>query len=636
MAQAATMGPPLSPREPRRSGRRSAPFPSTASKSPDSDPAPRQKDLPIRPAFVSNNSSSRTKRPKQEDQDDSIEDRKSNHSHSSATPNGRSKRKPREKDKQVAIIDSTPDAAAQQPDDVQADPAEDEEQGITRCVCGSTEDDPDAGEFMVQCETCKVWQHGLCMGYQSEDQVHDDDYYCEQCRPELHTELLKKLAKRPRHPSTNSHAPASRVSRSHSPAHVKQPSKRRNTMNSRDAAFDESIKEVMEVSAAEAAAAAQEGVNTQPTSNPGGRNEPVEEEVDTPPSNRKKRKRTEDDGAPKKRTRSASTASDHQGSTVARAETPINGVQTKPAPAPPPKASSGRNKRGGRRLPPPLEAVNQEGEEALASVVPPSRRSGGNRSKGSGAAKRAPASSHGPGSALHEHGTRRSNTNGPNGQNPGSTSAEASRAYRNSHAYVVSQQPLFTSWGLPDYLAHLEEMLPTDTPQPLEVRAGPANASVGGAGRESIERTMERGVKVKWPSKRMSVGDMNKRVRALVEWVGREQANALDRSRRREALESTLKEEPTVSERVNSTRGHSVPEVDMVIDGQEGASEEPKTSIQKLKHGTDFASPIRGLDVSKSLETMKMMEELMEELINFQERFGPGAKNRERRTATAS
>lgn len=44
---------------------------------------------------------------------------------------------------------------------------------------------------MVQCETCKVWQHGLCMGYTSEDQVHDDDYYCELCKPDMHAELLK-------------------------------------------------------------------------------------------------------------------------------------------------------------------------------------------------------------------------------------------------------------------------------------------------------------------------------------------------------------------------------------------------------------------------------------------------------------
>lgn len=44
---------------------------------------------------------------------------------------------------------------------------------------------------MVQCETCKVWQHGLCMGYESEDQLHEDDYYCEQCRPELHPDIHK-------------------------------------------------------------------------------------------------------------------------------------------------------------------------------------------------------------------------------------------------------------------------------------------------------------------------------------------------------------------------------------------------------------------------------------------------------------
>ena len=214
MAQAATMGPPLSPREPRRSGRRSAPFSSAASRSPDSEPLPRQKDIPLRPALVSTNNNSRNKRPKQEDQDESVDDRKNAHAHSGSstngTSNGRSKRKTKERDKQIAIPDNVPDTSTPHAEDGAADAAEDEEQGITRCVCGSTgaplnvfsspsislyirqgEDDPDAGEFMVQCETCKVWQHGLCMGYQSEDQVHDDDYYCELCRPELHTELLK-------------------------------------------------------------------------------------------------------------------------------------------------------------------------------------------------------------------------------------------------------------------------------------------------------------------------------------------------------------------------------------------------------------------------------------------------------------
>jgi hypothetical protein len=60
-----------------------------------------------------------------------------------------------------------------------------------RIQCAKEEDDPDAGEFMVQCETCKAWQHGLCMGYEAEDQLPDDDYHCEQCRPDLHIEIKK-------------------------------------------------------------------------------------------------------------------------------------------------------------------------------------------------------------------------------------------------------------------------------------------------------------------------------------------------------------------------------------------------------------------------------------------------------------
>lgn len=180
-----------------------------------------------------------------------------------------------------------------------------------------------------------------------------------------------------------------------------------------------------------------------------------------------------------------------------------------------------------------------------------------------------------------------------------SAASEASRAYRNSHAYAVSQQPLFTSWGLPDYLAHLEPMLPTDTPRPLEVRAS-------GVGLESVETGLERGAKVKWPSKRMSVGDMNKRVRALVEWVGKEQAGAMERGRRREAMEKALHENEAATS---------------------GAADGTAMAVDSIRPVTDigytaFVSDLPG----GAATTMKQMEELMEEMISFQERFGPGAK----------
>ncbi len=52
-------------------------------------------------------------------------------------------------------------------------------------------DDADAAGFMIQCEMCKAWQHGPCMGFASENDIPQGDYYCEQCKPEDHVELIK-------------------------------------------------------------------------------------------------------------------------------------------------------------------------------------------------------------------------------------------------------------------------------------------------------------------------------------------------------------------------------------------------------------------------------------------------------------
>lgn len=38
---------------------------------------------------------------------------------------------------------------------------------------------------MIQCETCKVWQHCPCVGL-GDGEVTPDKYYCDSCRPENH------------------------------------------------------------------------------------------------------------------------------------------------------------------------------------------------------------------------------------------------------------------------------------------------------------------------------------------------------------------------------------------------------------------------------------------------------------------
>jgi hypothetical protein len=135
----------------------------------------------------------------------------------------------------------------------------------------------------------------------------------------------------------------------------------------------------------------------------------------------------------------------------------------------------------------------------------------------------------------------------------------------------------------------------------------------------------------------MSVGDMNKRVRALVEWVGREQAGALDRGRRREALEKALRavvrefegDPLQVSSDTNKAKGGppeaSVAHANILTgDGNTEASGQDNKPLRSMMTNIE-----NGESVPRP-STMKIMEELMEELISFQERFGPGAKVRER------
>lgn len=93
----------------------------------------------------------------------------------------------------------------------------DEEEEITRCLCGQQEYpglppsrrellgrngqtaknettlhtdssdlmSDDIGSMFIQCDSCKVWQHGGCVGIMDEA-MSPDEYYCEECRKDLH------------------------------------------------------------------------------------------------------------------------------------------------------------------------------------------------------------------------------------------------------------------------------------------------------------------------------------------------------------------------------------------------------------------------------------------------------------------
>ncbi|KAK8030260.1 hypothetical protein PG993_011551 [Apiospora rasikravindrae] len=68
---------------------------------------------------------------------------------------------------------------------------EEEDEEVIRCVCGAiSQDNDDPNEPWIACEKCGAWQHNVCMGMSIFDDDLPKEYFCEQCKPEDHKELL--------------------------------------------------------------------------------------------------------------------------------------------------------------------------------------------------------------------------------------------------------------------------------------------------------------------------------------------------------------------------------------------------------------------------------------------------------------
>ncbi|KAF2030438.1 hypothetical protein EK21DRAFT_65578 [Setomelanomma holmii] len=74
-----------------------------------------------------------------------------------------------------------------------ADQEEEEDDAIIRCVCGDQRDI--RGRQMICCDNCEAWQHNKCLGLPEGDFWEGKNYYCEQCKPEEHQELLAAMAR---------------------------------------------------------------------------------------------------------------------------------------------------------------------------------------------------------------------------------------------------------------------------------------------------------------------------------------------------------------------------------------------------------------------------------------------------------
>lgn len=58
-------------------------------------------------------------------------------------------------------------------------------EGIEEAHITAAEITEDLAGFFLQCDLCKVWQHGGCVGIMNED-TSPEEYFCEECRKDLH------------------------------------------------------------------------------------------------------------------------------------------------------------------------------------------------------------------------------------------------------------------------------------------------------------------------------------------------------------------------------------------------------------------------------------------------------------------
>ncbi|KAB8295857.1 hypothetical protein EYC80_008678 [Monilinia laxa] len=143
--------------------------------------------------------------------------------------------------------------------------------GVDEPIITAADFTEDLAGFFLQCDICKVWQHGGCVGIMNED-TSPDEYFCEQCRKELHRIRTAPNGQRyslylPLHPNlsrTTSRAASfskdgtrsPKVGKNGRPTSSSTSAKRRSTMNSRDAAYDaaaeaEQIRQAIAASVAE-------------------------------------------------------------------------------------------------------------------------------------------------------------------------------------------------------------------------------------------------------------------------------------------------------------------------------------------------------------------------------------------------
>ncbi|SNX81719.1 uncharacterized protein MEPE_00424 [Melanopsichium pennsylvanicum] len=547
------------------------------------------------------------------------------------------------------------------------------DEGVTRCVCGSA--DENVG-LMIQCETCKCWQHCVCMGMQVEEDC-PDVYFCEQCRPELHIPLLRSLGLLPKSSKkgagkgakysarelkeakdaiamlaqenarrTQAAEPAATYNsrdrkssanpRNEAAKDIPKSPKRRSTMNSRDSAYG--------------------GWEPLP---PGLLADgEVWEGVDDKKGGRKRKRGLPDDSldsaaetteagegaadsvtdASKRRRMSAGASLDQEGDAEMDEDDLSGGADHSASTFKGLKKKKGNNQYTVRESSVTADSASKprhpnqytyRNKERNGATIANGQKT--SSSSTSNLTSHSPSPS--PSKGRAENARRaavRDNGSQIGASAPGESSSGAGRG---------AHQTSTTQWGLPEHLTHLAYLLPNAGSRNCSARSsvfatengsansgkkGSSTTSSGGPSPPSSSKSpspfqvlssIESSTKVRFPSRRMTMGEMRKRVRNIGEYVTRSQIEAVEREKRMKSLGIVP---PYLDELEDENEAGN--QAEMMQDDVRNAT--ATTGESSTEQSTEAeAKKESSVKVDQLPLSMRLMEELTRELINFQRRF---------------
>ncbi|TNY20363.1 putative transcription factor binding protein [Rhodotorula diobovata] len=551
------------------------------------------------------------------------------------------------------MIETGEEGAGAEEDDEEEDEGDEGDGGVTRCVCGEDNEEMASG-LMIQCDTCKCWQHGPCVGLWDEKEC-PNRYFCELCKPNLHGPggLLRKVNRkssapaRGRSPSaglsagTKPHAStsasaakpresaegaAAHSSLAHEPperererdagakpaaagpsGHGPEP-KKRSTMNSRDAAYDDAIAlSILEAGSAAMRARLERGGKVEGEGVGDESDEEVVEEIVIGPGRGRKKSAS----AAERAERGAKSGGAKKGAAGAskkggkgKSAGPSRGRRSHSkseaeSPAPHESADVEPKLEGIEDVDETADALEEkdasaaaahdgEGEEVEGEMGPPGKKrrlslvAADEEKKADDAAAESqvteqseepatqeeqvvepPARSPSPHPVpIHHHGGARAKhpnqyTYRPKNGQPATSRAPKSpvkRSHAGSSSHAASEtngrggggaashshgaSTATFGWGMPEHLKHLAHLLPSQSPQPLIVSS---------AVDPSAPPVAEPSTKVRFPGKRVTMPEMRKRARTVLDFVTKVQVEMVERQRRWDLLRD-------VNERVRDAR----------------------------------------------------------------------------------